>query len=283
VIAVRADPAEAPPSAQVALRALVATPLGAVDDAPLDWQLCLAPRGPDESTSVAALCLTSATLPDGTAALVPVAGSGHLAITATVPADACARVGPQAPRGIGDAGSQRPPDPDATGGYQLPVRIALGDAVAFARLRLRCDLPDVGIDVAREYQARYRANQNPALDGLYQGDSALPRLGSGAASVVETRSVELVAAVAHDAAETYVLVDPDTRRLTERTEALEVAWFTNGGSFAHDRTTPGSNGRAANTLRIDAGRTEPVTVWLVLRDERGGTDSAVYALQPTGP
>lgn len=74
-------------------------------------------------------------------------------------------------------------------------------------------------------------------------------------------------------AETYVAFDPLTRSIVRRRETMRVSWFATGGAFAEERT--GREG--ADLLReSDNHRTAPTTagdvlLWVVLRDERGGT------------
>ncbi len=82
-------------------------------------------------------------------------------------------------------------------------------------------------------------------------------------------------------AERYVALDAVSGALVVRREALSVAWYATGGSFEVDRT-----GRDANDLATtsDNGWTPPsqpgsVTLWVVLRDDRGGVSWTAYTVQ----
>lgn len=276
VIAVRSDPAEARPGATVTLTAFVAGARGAVA---VTWRACEVPRSTSESATVSARCLD-----DDAGALAALAEGATT--TAAVPGDACMRVGPQTPPAGQDALRTRAPDPDITGGWQLPIRLDLraGDdrETMFARLRVRCQPPDVPGATAQGYALRYRDNRNPALSGVYAvidgATRELPRAADGEdtrpLALGDAREVGVLALWDEAASERYVRVDPVTRGLDERSEALEVAWFTDGGWFTRDRTAPDASGTAAvNVLHLDAGVTR-ARVWVVLRDERGGVDVA---------
>jgi hypothetical protein len=82
-------------------------------------------------------------------------------------------------------------------------------------------------------------------------------------------------------AERYVALDVVSGALVDRREALSVAWYATGGSFDVDRT-----GRDAADLAVtsDNGWTAPsqpgtVTMWIVLRDDRGGVSWTTYTVQ----
>jgi hypothetical protein len=69
-----------------------------------------------------------------------------------------------------------------------------------------------------------------------------------------------------------VYLPPDGAALVNRVEAMSVAWFSSGGSFA-DAVT----GRVEQDLGNDttnsfvAPGSGPLTMWIVLRDSRGGS------------
>ena len=304
VVAVRAEPAEAKPNAQVTWTAVVVTPEGAVMDAPVDWAFCLVPRSPTDSSSISTICLGDGTvdagLPDGGLAdggdagpppapvVVPVMGTGHTQVRARIPMDACAKVGPQVPPASMDGTRQRPPDPDVTGGYYLPIRLTTtattpdGDStdVSFARQRLRCTLPDVPGQTAADFAARYVNNVNPVMGDVTVAGALAPT-DATPVPVDATQPIELVGSWTPESIEDYVAVNPETRELDDRTESMEMQWYTNGGAFAHDRTTANSDLlTSTNTLTIDADHVGPVTVWIVLKDERGGVAFRVLVLTP---
>jgi hypothetical protein len=277
VIAVLADPPEARPGAMVSLTAIVA---GASGDVAVTWRACEIPRSTNESATVSARCLD-----DGDGGAITTLAEGVTA-SATIPSNACMRVGPQVPPAGQDGVRARAPDPDITGGWQLPIRLDLRAGsereTMFARYRVRCQPPDVPGATAQGYALRYRDNRNPALSGVYAvvdgATRELPRAsaeGDGAeVAIGPSREVGVLALWGAESAEGYVRVDPVTRGLDTRTEALEVAWFTTGGWFSRDRTAPDASGTASvNVLHLDAGVTQ-TRVWVVLRDERGGVDVA---------
>jgi hypothetical protein len=82
-------------------------------------------------------------------------------------------------------------------------------------------------------------------------------------------------------AERYVVLDQETQTLGDAREGIGVAWFTTDGSFDVDQT--GRQGTDPATFS-DNGWTAPshagvVTMWVVLRDDRGGNVWGEYVLQ----
>ncbi len=282
VVAVRATPAEARPGDTVSWEAIVVSPLPT--PAPTTaWAMCLRPRSAADSITVTGACLQA---PDTNPAAVVVAlpTTAPFQAQATIPSDACSKIGPDVPRTSATGEQQRPPDADITGGYQLPIRVALTDQtgtdISFDRQRVRCNLASAPAAAARDYDARYKTNENPAIIGLKLGDTVTTPEG---ATFVAQGAAQVTMVVGWDPSsqETYVLFDPVQRAVVERRENLEIAWYTNGGEFEHDRTTP-DDGQplSTNVLKLDAGRTGPVTVWVVLRDDRGGVGTASTTILP---
>lgn len=274
VVAVRAEPAEVRPGEPFTLTATVASP-GATD-ARIDWRVCETPRDTTSSTTVSPACL-------GEAAPSEALPSHELRVDVTMPSDACMRVGPQVPPAGEDGVRTRAPDADLTGGWQMPVRLDLTAGAAqetlFARVRVRCQPPDVPGSTAQGYAQRYVNNRNPTLDAVFDATGGDVRELSRESPNVTSRDALLVAHWTSDSAERYVRVEPTTRALDERTESLEIAWFTDGGSFARDRTAPdGASTTSQNTLHLDAS-THSATVWIVLRDERGGVDVVTLSVR----
>ena len=283
VVAVRGTPAEARPGETVTLTATVATPAGVGNDAQIDWIACETPRATTESATVSPRCL------DDAGALAMLTMERSTTVTVTVPSDACMRIGPQTPSVGQGAERVRSPDADITGGWQLPVRLdlAVGDAheTLFARYRVRCQPPDVPGATAVDYARRYRNNVNPALAGVFavvDNDTRALARDAAAGSATEVggpRDVPILALWNADSVERYVRVNPETRALDERTESLEIAWYTARGWFERDGTTPDGTGTVTvNVLHRDAGDGE-VRVWVVLRDERGGVDVGAYRVR----
>jgi hypothetical protein len=265
ILAIRADPAEAPPGAKVTFTSLVAGPDGTVTDASIAWDFCTAPKPLTEDNVVSNACL-------GSDALAP-AGAGPTT-TAAIPKDACTLFGP-------DTGSTgfRPRDPDSTGGFYQPLRAELpGEAsadAAFALARIHCDLPNASAAAASAFAAAYTLNQNPEL---------LPLTATVAGSPVPLAAVPAGARVTFEAswpdasAETFAYFDPAAQTVTMQRESMQVAWYSSDGSLDTEST-----GRASDdpTTSTDDGWQAPSTagtvhLWIVLRDSRGGVAFASY-------
>ncbi len=74
--------------------------------------------------------------------------------------------------------------------------------------------------------------------------------------------------------EPYVDLDPVTHTIVARREGIRVSWFSTAGDFEHDRT--GSSEAEADVTTSDntwtaPGDKGPVPLWVVLRDDRGGS------------
>jgi hypothetical protein len=77
-------------------------------------------------------------------------------------------------------------------------------------------------------------------------------------------------------AENYVHFDPATLTLTTRREAIGVAWYTTGGSFAQARTgrAPEEPEASSDNVWTAPDEAGDDTLWVVLRDDRGATGSS---------
>ena len=283
VLAVRQTPPEVTPGEMATFEALIASPDGTIT-APIAWTLCKTPRPPTESNSVSQACVTQA---DDDA---PIVGAAPL----VMPSDACSLFGPDPPPVTPPI---RPRDPDATGGFYLPVRAATqaadgSELVAFAFERIRCNLPNAPGDVLRTYNMTYAPNLSPMVTDVVldpDGEAPLSLVAGGApaevgpaASVAPGAKVTLRVSWPVDAAETYVLYDPASRTLVSPREALRVSWFASDGEFEHDRTGRTGDELVLSTDNIwtaplDASGTL-VHFWIVLRDERGGVDYVAFDL-----
>ena len=252
VLAITSEPAEAKPGATVAYTALVASPAGPLAGAAM-WALCTAPKPPTEDNAVADPCI------DDPGALVAVDPTA-----ATIPANACMQFGPDVP-----PGGFRPRDPDPTGGYYQPVRAAVSGAdLAFGFTRITCNLPGAPPDVAHAYQTMYVANANPTVQVTAPSDAAA---GS---------EVTLTASWPAAAAESYLYFDPQRQQLVTRREAMRVSWYATGGALPVDASAVGEADPATSvstTWRAPA-RPGPATLWIVLRDSRGGLAAQAVAV-----
>jgi len=281
LLAVRQTPPEVMPGATASFEALVVDAAGAAGAPAVAWTLCKTPRPPTESNSVSQACVVQ---PDDDAAMVG-------AVALAMPPDACSLFGPDPPPVTPPI---RPRDPDATGGFYVPVRAATQAAegtnqIAFAFERIRCNLANAPGEVARAYNMTYVPNQAPAV-----ADVTLDPNGAAPASLVAARDavsavvapgaqVTLRVSWAPDAAEIYVLYDPGSRTLVSPREALRVSWFATDGRLEHDRT--GRTGDEVDAFTDDVWTAPddvaPGTVvhfWVVLRDDRGGVDFASFDL-----
>ena len=246
VLAVRAEPPEAPQGGTMTLTPLVASPDGTVGAPEIGWAFCATPKPLAENDVVAADCLADAIRPIGVGAQV----------SASIPTDACSLFGPEPPPGA------RPRDADVTGGFYQPVRAQLAAEPAIARLRVSCNLGGVAAEAAADFKARYHPNQNPRLT------IDVP------ATVAAGAHVMLHASWRTEDAEAFVAFDASSVAVQDRREAMRVSWFVSGGALDTDRTGRDEADLATTT---DDGFTAPGTpgnvhVWLVLRDSRGGVD-----------
>lgn len=247
VLAIVAEPAEARPGAAVSYRALVAGPGGTIDAAPR-WSFCTAPKPPTEDNAVSAACAAGD-------ALVPIGEAP--AVTAALPTDACSRFGPEVP-----PGDFRPRDPDPTGGFYQPVCADVDPLVAFGASRITCKLANTTAELARQYELGYVANRNPTLE--------LPD-PSALAAVPAHADVELTAAWPAEAAEAYLYFDPLAQALVTRREAMRLSWFATGGALDVDASAVAEDDPATSvTTTWHTPGPGPATLWLVLRDSRGG-------------
>ena len=265
IIAVRADPAEAAPGDTVQYTSLVVSPSGTVDAQDLSWILCSLRKPVAENTPVSQACLIG-DLPQS-------AQGGSVSIQA--PSSACVNFGPLAPPS--SHGTLRPSDPDATGGYYQPIRLALGTGLAIFRERLRCDLAGASLLLSQEFRARYTANQNPTLVSL---SALVDETPTSLDSLPAGQRIRLVAAWSPDSAESYPVFDSASQTIADHREALWLSWFVTAGAF-EDSVTGGGEGDAA--ISTENVWQSPLTqggvfLWLVLHDSRGGTDFASYTL-----
>lgn len=258
-LAVRSEPPEAAPGTQVSLTALMVEPAGPVAALAPSWAFCVVDRPAAEDNTVSSRCVAA----DAPELLPFPGGADPLTATAALPAEGCQVFGSEPPPPPPGEPPQRPADPDSTGGYYQPVRVGWpGEGpVAFGQVRLSCALPAAPLEVARDFRARYRANQNPALAEL--------ELLGGAVAAAPGERLSLFAAWSAGAAEPFVVYDQASASLVDRVEALRVSWFATAGALDADVTREVSAGGAEVGWVAPA---EPGTVhlWAVLRDDRGG-------------
>jgi hypothetical protein len=251
VIAVIAEPPEVAPTFPTTLQAIAAGPEGPIDASAARWLQCAQPAALTDPGGIAASCLD-----DGQ----PTLGAGDILIT-RMRADACSLFGP-----VTTSSEARPRDPDATGGYYLPVRVQLEAAMTFAQVRIRCPLPRATLAVAQELDERYRNNANPGALRLtaWSGDAAVSLDAAPAGAPLRLR-----AEWPEGADEVFPVLDPETQQLRDVREALFVSWYASGGALDRARTAPLDGANAAEVgFRVPASGT--AWIWAVLRDSRGG-------------
>jgi hypothetical protein len=300
LVAVRADPAEAPPGARVTLTALYVSSDGELAEAELDWAACLARLPLAEPGPIARACIAGD--PDALAPL-GIGTSSPL----TLSTDACRLFGPDPPPSTPGQPNGRPVDPDSTGGYAQPLRIALPDgSLALASVRLSCGVAGATQDQSAEMRRRSHANQTPVITTLLAGhedgsaqelfDGVPLRVAPGETIVLSARWPECPLAdtcgdavcgadedrtacaddcatpVGCEGAERYVRFDTGAHTIVVARESLRVSWLATFGDFAEPRTGRASDDLATATDDVwtapDAGHG---WIWAVLRDDRGGT------------
>jgi hypothetical protein len=287
VLAVRAEPAEAPPGAQITYTALVATPTGELA-APIDWAFCTE-RAPLASLGTVNVdCLAASG-----DAITPFGTPGTTA-TGTLPMNGCRVFGPEVPTVGPHDPPGRPVDPDETGGYYQPVRLldaSTPSAPAIERTRIACGLGNGSGDDRAMFGMRYRPNHNPdvaevelTIDGgaPITVDPATPSapiaVPTGAHVALRAAWPECPTDLASlpeggcAGSEPYLVFDAVAQQLTERREAMRVSWHATAGVLDRDGT-----GRDASDLERTSDDTwtapdaaGPAWIWVVVRDARGG-------------
>jgi hypothetical protein len=236
--------------------------------------------------------------------------------------DGCQLFGPDLPPPVNGQPAGRPADPDETGGYYQPVRLLVddgGESTTTSAARIACGVGDTSQAVSTQFTQQYRNNENPAIASLtLKGMVVAPDVAGAApgASVSPGETVTLTAAwaacpttpvcgdgicgvdetvascpadcthpVGCTGSEQYVWVDPSTQSVATRREAIRVDWFATGGSLADDST--GVVEGDAATHQVDNTWTAPtaagdVRLWLVIRDDRGGSGWQAYRVTVGG-
>ena len=315
LLAVSSEPAEAAPGDSVTLSALVATPTGDATAPQLSWGLCLARKPLTELGPVNPVCLQ----PAGSepADVLSSLGTGD-AVPATVPMTACRVFGPSLPEAMNGQPAGRPVDPDPTGGFYQPVSVTLAETnvTSLGDIRIFCPPSGLDPDQAVDFNANYRRNQNPIVDSIALADergnlvpitdsvtaapgqtllftaswAACPTTavcGDGICGALEDKTscaADCVTPKGCTGAEQYAYWNPDSRELQVRHESMRVSWYATAGKLADPVTgrdesetvTSTQNGWTAPTA------SGPVTLWLVIRDARGGQSfrSFTISVQP---
>jgi hypothetical protein len=203
------------------------------------WAFCTSPKPPTEDNAASVPCIAGDDLIDlGTTPM------------GTLPKDGCIRFGPDTP-----PGGFRPRDPDPSGGYYQPVRVDADDLLAIGLTRITCNLPTAPAAVAHDYELRYVANKNPALDPITLVE------------VPASSDVTLTASWPVDSVEEYLYYDALSQTLVTKRESMHLSWFATGGHLDVDASASDGSSVSTTWHTPEAGAG---WLWFVLRDSRGG-------------
>lgn len=310
LLAIQTEPAEASPGDFITLRALVASPDPSAVTS-LDWAFCAERKPLTELGPINERCLQ----PSGPS-LLPL-GSGDT-IEAKLPSDVCRVFGPDRPAPKPGEPAGRPVDPDPSGGYFQPFRLRLplssGDEYSSASVRTFCGLASATQEQTQSFAQAYRNNENPRVESLFIGETELSAASTGRPhSIPRGNTTPLrvqwplcprssacgdgVCFPGEDAthcasdcakpqgcggAESYIWFDPQDPRLALRREGLRVSWFATAGQFDQEHTGQGEydDDTTSSTNRWTAPNfAAEVTLWVVIRDDRGGSGWEQYRLR----
>lgn len=85
-------------------------------------------------------------------------------------------------------------------------------------------------------------------------------------------------------AERYVAFDPESRTIVSRREAITISWYSNAGKYANERTGTAESDTANLSSNVwTAPGSGESTLWVVIRDSRGGVGFQEYRVQVGGP
>lgn len=308
LLAIQAEPAEAKPRAAVTLRALVVGPDSADLPDP-SFSLCLARKPLSELGPVSPECLTTSgdTIED--------LGSGS-EVTATIPADACRLFGPFVQPPKAGEPPARPVDPDPTGGYFQPVTALFEGQFSLSGIRLDCGVQRASTQQLSAYNAQYRPNENPSLAELVRLDddtvippgdepatrvkagSKVPLKASWATCPTESECGDGICGAYEDrvncpddcggtsprgctGAEPYVWYNLETFKVEPRREGIRVAWYASAGRFENEQTGREESDSESSTQNVwvAPSRSGVATLWLVIRDSRGGVSWETYRVE----
>jgi hypothetical protein len=181
---------------------------------------------------------------------------------------------------------QQPAAPDITGGYYQPVRVTFsglstdGEAT-FGQERLSCPLANAPEDVSLNFAKTYTLNNNPTLQTVTAAVSGgapapvFPSEGSTTPlSVSRGATVTFAGSWPASSAETFPVYNLTTFMLNMQRESLRLSWFASGGAFVSDITGVSGTDMSTTTSNswIAPASAGLIHFWVVLRDDRGGTD-----------
>lgn len=262
ILATRSVPAEARPGEALQREYLIVDQNGEALALEPKLATCTLPRRLGERGYVSQACLRGF-------GLIPQSPQGALWD------QACSIFGPTPPPVEDDEQGLRPSDPDKSGGYYVPERVAVeiqGQTLSsFLLLRSRCDLVGATRDVFDAYRKSYRENQHPDLSTAQVWINGQPgwmqKINPGS-----TLTIEL--AVPAEQSEAYPIYNQIYNRLDPGQEQLTLRAYISRGELL-------PSAQALNAAQLQQGqryrfslRTEPTfrsaILWWVLEDERGG-------------
>jgi hypothetical protein len=297
VLAIAATPAEAAPDDEVQLHALWVDEDGERTGASLTWTLCTSARGLAELGPVADACI------DGVAGGTEEIGA-TARISSVIPDDACRLFGPDPPPAEPGQPLGRPVAPDHSGGYYQPILAEADDELAVYGVRLECGIAGATQAQAAELRMRHRSNLAPVIDRIeLPGRDEVPLDPSRVVQALPEQRVELRVGWARCAqtpscgdrqctldeddaactddcpagagcsgAEWYARFDPISQQIVDSREAIGVAWYATDGRLEVARTGRSADDPVRTSDNVWIAPAEPgrVTLWMVLRDDRGG-------------
>ena len=272
LLAIRTEPAEAAPKGNSATdmtwSALYVGPDGDQDPSVLGWALCDERKPLATAGEISPECLVPKSI-----SLVDL-GNGA-SVTGSLPEDGCRLFGPNPPPPAPGEPAARPTDPDSTGGFYQPLRVAesKGESYAYSvgLTRISCGLARVSAEDTTAYQQRYRANENPTLSSVVAspGNGETPLTDDAGTTLSATTGSHFVFRASwpdcpqtstcgdgicganedktncaddctdpHGCAgsEPYVAFDLASQQVVDRREGMRVSWYATSGTFEHDRS-----------------------------------------------
>lgn len=264
ILAVQSEPAEAEPGDPVHYTVLYVDQNGERAASEIAWAYCLARKPLDELGPFSKECLRTRS-PD----LIAL-GSGAQ-VDAALPDDGCKLFGPDPPDPVNGQPAGRPVDPDSTGGYEQPLQVRAQQAdlgaTTLATTRILCGLDGATPEVSADFKERYLPNANPTVE-----DIVIPAQVTAGSTVELEVEWPSCGDEACGGAESYVWFDPSTRALQVRREGIRASWFATAGRFdiPHTGRAEGEDETFATNLWKAPDEPGEVTVYVVLRDDRGG-------------
>lgn len=305
LLAIASSPAETQSGKEVTLSALVAVPEGA--EVPrLDWAMCLSRKPLTELGPVSPLCLqpddgSGAVLALGRGASVTATLDqdvcrlfGPLQPTSETGEPEGRPVDPDITGGFYQPFTARLGRVPSLGAVRIdcdPVNVSREQSIAY-RNRYRSNENPVVSELSRRgpsgFEAlepddtadptRVSAGERLLLRASWNDCPTQSTCGDGLCTAFEDRT-----SCAEDCAEAprgctgaepYVWYDRETSRVEPRREGISVAWYASRGRFEHEQTGLDEEQAASSSFTentwIAGDQPGPATLWLVIRDTRGG-------------